>query len=79
MGYRGEDLDLRTPQTWSATPADLAGASDAGRHQERPARSVRALVRFGSMILCSRAPITRSMLRLPIARAKSALNISCTL
>jgi predicted nucleic acid-binding Zn-ribbon protein len=28
MGYRGEDLDLRTPQTWSATPADLAGASD---------------------------------------------------
>ncbi len=29
MGYRGEDLDLRTPQTWSATPADLAGVSDA--------------------------------------------------
>ena len=28
MGYRGEDLDLRTPQTWSATPADLAGSSD---------------------------------------------------
>lgn len=28
MGYRGEDLDLRTPQTWSATPADLASASD---------------------------------------------------
>lgn len=28
MGYRGEDLDLRTPQTWSATPADLAGAYD---------------------------------------------------
>jgi predicted nucleic acid-binding Zn-ribbon protein len=28
MGYRGEDLDLRTPQTWSATPADLAGASE---------------------------------------------------
>ena len=29
MGYRGEDLDLRTPQTWSATPTDLAGVSDA--------------------------------------------------
>ena len=29
MGYRGEDLDLRTPQTWSATPTDLAGAVDA--------------------------------------------------
>lgn len=28
MGYRGEDLDLRTPQTWSATPADLASAGD---------------------------------------------------
>lgn len=24
MGYRGQDLDLRTPQTWRATPADLA-------------------------------------------------------
>jgi predicted nucleic acid-binding Zn-ribbon protein len=31
MGYRGEDLDLRTPQTWSATPADLAGAMDAAQ------------------------------------------------
>ena len=29
MGYRGEDLDLRTPQTWSATPADLATAGEA--------------------------------------------------
>ena len=29
MGYRGEDLDLRTPQTWSATPTDLAGTGDA--------------------------------------------------
>lgn len=28
MGYRGEDLDLRTPQTWSATAADLAGGGD---------------------------------------------------
>jgi hypothetical protein len=28
MGYRGEDLDLRTPQTWSATPADLAAVND---------------------------------------------------
>ena len=28
MGYRGDDLDLRTPQTWSATPADLAGVSE---------------------------------------------------
>lgn len=30
MGYRGEDLDLRTSQTWSAAPSDLAAASDAG-------------------------------------------------
>lgn len=35
MGYRGEDLDLRTPQSWSATPADLVGAEAA------PARSRR--------------------------------------
>jgi Clp amino terminal domain, pathogenicity island component len=25
MNYRGEDLDLRTPQTWSATQADASG------------------------------------------------------
>ncbi len=30
MGYRGEDLDLRTPQTWSATPSDLATAAGEG-------------------------------------------------
>jgi hypothetical protein len=28
MGYRGDDLDLRTPQTWSASPADLASTSE---------------------------------------------------
>ena len=28
MSYRGEDLDLRTPQTWSGAPADLAAVSD---------------------------------------------------
>lgn len=30
MSYRGEDLDLRTPQTWSATPGDLSGTPDSG-------------------------------------------------
>lgn len=32
MGYRGQDLDLRTPQTWRTSPADLAsgGAKVAG-------------------------------------------------
>ncbi|NOT70201.1 MAG: Clp protease [Hyphomicrobium sp.] len=42
MGYRGEDLDLRTPQTWSATPADLAVSSDAGvikNGQRTPSRA----------------------------------------
>ena len=42
MGYRGEDLDLRTPQTWSATPADLASASDPTLYkngQRGPART----------------------------------------
>jgi hypothetical protein len=29
MGYRGEDLDLRTPQTWSASVSDLAGGIDS--------------------------------------------------
>jgi len=28
MAYRGEDLDLRTPQTWGGTPADLAASGD---------------------------------------------------
>ena len=27
MGYRGQDLDLRTPQTWRAAPADLVGGA----------------------------------------------------
>jgi Clp amino terminal domain, pathogenicity island component len=36
MGYRGEDLDLRTPQTWSATPADLAGAGEFANPQNGP-------------------------------------------
>ena len=36
MGYRGEDLDLRTPQTWSATPADLAGTGDPAGLQNGP-------------------------------------------
>lgn len=29
MGYRGEDLDLRTPQTWSAGGPDLGATIDA--------------------------------------------------
>ena len=28
MSYRGDDLDLRTPQTWSATPSEFASATD---------------------------------------------------
>ena len=36
MGYRGEDLDLRTPQTWSATPTDLAGTGDAKSQSNGP-------------------------------------------
>ena len=28
MGYRGDDLDLRTPQSWSATTADISAAGD---------------------------------------------------
>ena len=28
MAYRGEDLDLRTPQTWSGSGADLGGAGE---------------------------------------------------
>jgi Clp amino terminal domain, pathogenicity island component len=34
MGYRGEDLDLRTSQTWSATPADL-GEAQASKNGPR--------------------------------------------
>ena len=28
MAYRGEDLDLRTPQTWGGGPAELGGGAD---------------------------------------------------
>lgn len=27
MGYRGQDLDLRTPQTWRATPGEIGGVA----------------------------------------------------
>ena len=27
MGYRGQDLDLRTPQTWRATPGEIGGTA----------------------------------------------------
>lgn len=48
MGYRGEDLDLRTPQTWSATPSDLASAAgDAGYGSVRGRRSSQPAPRNG--------------------------------
>jgi predicted nucleic acid-binding Zn-ribbon protein len=42
MGYRGEDLDLRTPQTWSATPTDLAGTGDAKSQLNGPRGAYRS-------------------------------------
>ena len=36
MVYRGEDLDLRTSQTWSAAPADLAGTAEPGTIKNGP-------------------------------------------
>ena len=47
MGYRGEDLDLRTPQTWSATPADLAGWTQAETNAMRGRPGSYALPRGG--------------------------------
>lgn len=32
MSYRGEDLDLRTSQSWSAAPSDLASNADAAKN-----------------------------------------------
>jgi Clp amino terminal domain, pathogenicity island component len=36
MGYRGEDLDLRTPQTWTAAAADALGGPAAETQRVRP-------------------------------------------
>lgn len=36
MSYRGEDLDLRTPQTWNAGAADLAGEPRGGLRSTGP-------------------------------------------
>lgn len=36
MSYRGEDLDLRTPQTWNAGAADLAGDPRSGLRSAGP-------------------------------------------
>ena len=35
MGYRGDDLDLRTPQTWSAGPGN-AGPGSTGSGGDVP-------------------------------------------
>lgn len=35
MSYRGEDLDLRTSQTWSAAPSDLSSETDAAKNGQR--------------------------------------------
>lgn len=42
MGYRGEDLDLRTPQTWSASAGDLQIARDNQNLQNGPRGAYRA-------------------------------------
>ena len=36
MSYRGEDLDLRTPQTWNAGAGDLASDTRGGRRNAGP-------------------------------------------
>ena len=36
MGYRGEDLDLRTPQTWTAAPAEPPAGPSADMLRSRP-------------------------------------------
>lgn len=39
MSYRGDDLDLRTSQTWSATPSDLPNEDAAKNGQRGSSRS----------------------------------------
>jgi hypothetical protein len=36
MAYRGEDLDLRTPQTWATGPVEPAGTGDVALGQSGP-------------------------------------------
>src|SRR4051794_16689360 len=47
MGYRGEDLDLRTPQTWAGPPGDLAAGGDLSV----PQNGNRASYRLGPILV----------------------------
>jgi hypothetical protein len=58
MAYRGEDLDLRTPQTWTGTPAELVTPAElAGAPNEKRAgyRSDPMLVDETVLACCNQA------------------------
>jgi hypothetical protein len=56
MAYRGEDLDLRTPQTWSSSP-DTTGASDpyvnGSRSRQPYARGAQPILVDDTVLACS--------------------------
>ncbi len=47
MAYRGEDLDLRTPQTWTGTPAELVTPAELAAAQN----GKRGVYRSGPMLV----------------------------
>ena len=55
MGYRGEDLDLRTPQTWSTSQADLASASETqpGLNGQRSSYRASPLLVDDTVLTCA--------------------------
>ncbi len=57
MAYRGEDLDLRTPQTWSGTASQMTGASEPysnGNRSRSPGYSRNAPILVDDIVLsCS--------------------------
>jgi hypothetical protein len=58
MAYRGEDLDLRTPQTWTGTPAELVTPAElaAGQNGQRGSyRSGPILVEETVLACCNQA------------------------
>jgi hypothetical protein len=70
MAYRGEDLDLRTPQTWVAAPAALSASSELPVQQSGNRGGYRSgpiLVDETVLACCNYATMSPWLIALPMS------------
>ena len=70
MAYRGEDLDLRTPQTWVAAPAELSASSELPVQQSGNRGGYRSgpiLVDETVLACCNYATMSPWLIALPMS------------